>query len=92
MDDPIAIWGEEPKAELAVLTGQEQNATLLRLANRHAPHILLDNLEPFQPLVTGYSVIRQDGPSPSFERHIRLGLHGVAPNKSSNMPYGGIGT
>ncbi len=73
MDDPIAIWGEEPKAELAVLTGQEQNATLLRLANRHAPHILLDNLEPFQPLVTGYSVIRQDGPSPSFERHIRLG-------------------
>lgn len=38
----------------------------LALAARYAPRILLDRREPFYPLVVGYTVLRDDGYSPSF--------------------------
>ncbi len=43
------------------------------LAVRYAPFIRFDKLEPFFPLTSGYTVIRQSGPSPSFPRTIEVG-------------------
>ena len=48
------------------------------LAARYAPIIQFDAREPFLPLVTGYTVFREDGPSPSFPRQIQLGKAAVA--------------
>ncbi len=81
MDDALADWGQEPEAELDAFLDLEQDPTLFDMAARYAPHIRLDNFEPFQPLVTGYSFIQRDGPSPSFERHIRLGTAWGRANK-----------
>src|SRR5215207_7868150 len=45
------------------------------LALRHAPHILFDQQEPFLPSIVGYTIFRQDAPSPSFPREIKLPLN-----------------
>lgn len=42
------------------------------LALRHAPLIRFDAREPFFPAVVGYSICREDMPSPSFPRDIQL--------------------
>jgi putative hydrolase of the HAD superfamily len=42
------------------------------LAMRYAPIIRFDDREPFLPLAAGYTVFRQDGPSPSFPMAVRL--------------------
>jgi len=44
----------------------------LALAARHAPVLYFDANEPFLPLAAGYTLFRQDGPSPSMERRIEL--------------------
>lgn len=72
MDDALNSWGLEPQAELAALCQQHQDKSILDLVLRYAPHIHLDDVEPFEPLATGYSVIQSDGPSPSFNRSLRL--------------------
>ena len=43
------------------------------LALRHAPLIRFDAKEPFFPSAVGYSLFRENSPSPSFPREIRLG-------------------
>ena len=40
----------------------------LRLAMRHAPVLLMDELEPFFPVRIGITVLRENGLSPSFGR------------------------
>ena len=42
----------------------------LALARRYAPLIRFDAAEPFLPQAVGYSVFRQDSPSPSFPRSL----------------------
>lgn len=42
----------------------------LAVAARYAPTIRFDAAEPFLPVVTGYTVFRADGPSPSFPRQV----------------------
>lgn len=42
------------------------------LAARYAPIIRFDVHEPFLPLAAGYTIFRQDAPSPSFPRQIHL--------------------
>jgi len=38
------------------------------LAARYSPILRFDAREPFLPLAAGYTIFRQDGPSPSFQR------------------------
>lgn len=42
------------------------------LAARYAPIIHFDNREPFLPAAVGYTIFRENGPSPSFPRYIDL--------------------
>jgi hypothetical protein len=42
------------------------------LALRHAPRIRFDTREPFLPCVVGYTVFREEGPSPSFPREVKF--------------------
>ncbi|MGH2541332.1 MAG: glycerophosphodiester phosphodiesterase [Ardenticatenaceae bacterium] len=42
------------------------------LAARYAPVLLFDAVEPFLPSVVGYTVFRENGPSPSFPRQVGL--------------------
>lgn len=44
----------------------------LALAARYAPLIFFDRVEPFLPSVAGYTIFRQDAPSPSFPRQVTL--------------------
>jgi phosphoglycolate phosphatase-like HAD superfamily hydrolase len=44
------------------------------LVRRHAPIVYFDAAEPFLPRVVGYTVLRQPGPSPSFERYLTLDI------------------
>lgn len=44
----------------------------LDLAERYAPHLLLDQKEPFLPVAVGYTIFERDGYSPSFPRCIGL--------------------
>jgi len=44
----------------------------LDLAERYAPHLLLDREEPFLPVAVGYTMFESDGYSPSFPRYIGL--------------------
>jgi phosphoglycolate phosphatase-like HAD superfamily hydrolase len=57
----------------------------LELARRHAPIVYFDAAEPFLPQVVGYAVLRQPGPSPSFERYIALDV----PEAASSTEGGG---
>ena len=59
-------------ASLAALYGVDQDNSVRALVARHAPVIRLDVYEPFRPLAGGYTIFRQDGRSPSFDRNIRL--------------------
>ena len=43
-----------------------------RVAEEFAPLFLFDAAEPFFPRYVGYSVLRADGPSPSFRRDLRV--------------------
>jgi len=43
------------------------------LAALHAPLLRFDQREPFFPLIAGYTVFRQSGPSPSFPRTLEIG-------------------
>jgi hypothetical protein len=56
-------------AELYQTPRDEQN---LELAFRKAPVLYFDAREPFLPLAAGYTIFKQDGPSPSFNRTIEL--------------------
>ncbi len=49
------------------------------LAARHAPVLHFDAREPFLPGAVGFSLFRQDGPSPSFARALRLADAGRPP-------------
>lgn len=51
----------------------------LALAARHAPILYFDANEPFLPLAAGYTVFKQDGPSPSMERMVELRPEGKLP-------------
>lgn len=42
------------------------------LAAQHSPILYFDTREPFLPLAAGYTILTQDGPSPSFDRQIEL--------------------
>ena len=44
----------------------------LALAARYAPLMRFDRLEPFLPSFAGYTIFRQDAPSPSFPRRVTL--------------------
>ncbi len=60
------------QASLAALYGVDQDMFVRAMVARHAPIIRLDDNEPFRPLAAGYTIFRQDGRSPSFNRQIRL--------------------
>jgi glycerophosphoryl diester phosphodiesterase len=51
-----------------------QNETERALAATCAPVIRFDTAEPFPPLAAGYTVFRQSGPSPSFQRGYTVDL------------------
>ncbi len=42
----------------------------LTIARRHAPIIYFDAAEPFLPEQVGFAVLRQPGPSPTFDRYL----------------------
>ncbi len=44
----------------------------LNLARRHAPVVWFDEREPFPPQLVGYRVLREPGPSPSFDGYLSL--------------------
>jgi glycerophosphoryl diester phosphodiesterase len=48
------------------------NRADFELAVRHAPVLRFDVREPFLPSAVGFTVLRQDGPSPSFPRDLHL--------------------
>ncbi len=56
---------------LSKMLESAQSGIDLELASQFAPTLLLDKKEPFRPQVVGYTIFREDGPSPSFPRHIR---------------------
>lgn len=47
------------------------------LVRRHAPIVWFDGAEPFVPQAVGWAVLRQSGPSPSFERYLTLDIPDV---------------
>lgn len=52
-----------------------------RLARQYMPILMLDDNEPFRPVVVGYHVFTESGPSPSFPRTVQpevSGNHGNA--------------
>ena len=49
------------------------------LAERYAPHLLLDQKEPFLPVAVGYTIFERDGYSLSFSRCIGLAPVGRPP-------------
>ncbi len=57
----------------AILDQTIQNAEDHALALKYAPRIYFDQNEPFLPSVVGYTVFRENTPSPSFPRNIDLG-------------------
>jgi hypothetical protein len=58
-------------ASLNKILRSTQSGNDLEMAAQFAPTLLLDNNEPFRPQVVGCTIFREDGPSPSFPRHIR---------------------
>lgn len=50
----------------------------LELAARYAPILMLDDREPFLPDAVGYRLFRENAPSPSFPREIRLEAPGAS--------------
>ncbi|MFV2042006.1 MAG: hypothetical protein ACC700_02090 [Anaerolineales bacterium] len=62
-DDPLLT--SPPVAEVASPEHE--------LAVHYAPFLKFDQSEPFLPLIAGYTVIRQSGPSPSFPRTLEVG-------------------
>ncbi|NOZ50350.1 MAG: hypothetical protein GXP37_09940 [Chloroflexi bacterium] len=59
-------------ASLAALLDTPHSGPEHELAARYTPIIRFDSREPFFPQAVGYTIFRQDGPSPSFPRHIEL--------------------
>ena len=59
-------------------TQKADNETDKALAARYAPIINFDAEEPFLPSAVGYTIFREDAPSPSFPRDIKLGKHQAA--------------
>ena len=59
---------------LTQLWSVPQDDGLRDLAFRYAPAIRFDLMEPFLPLAIGYTVFRQDGPSPSYTKGRTLHL------------------
>ena len=59
-------------ADLEALLRASQPHDDHALAARYAPIIRFDENEPFLPLAAGYTVFRQDSPSRSFPREIKL--------------------
>lgn len=61
-----------PEAHFTTLNTTPLSEDDLALALRHAPHIRFDAREPFLPSVVGYTIFRENAPSPSFPRQIEL--------------------
>ena len=53
---------------LSALWNSPQDDEARALAARYSPILRFDTREPFLPLAAGYTIFRQDGPSPSFQR------------------------
>jgi len=53
---------------LSALWNSPQDDEARALAARYSPILRFDVREPFLPLAAGYTIFRQDGPSPSFQR------------------------
>jgi len=53
---------------LSALWNSPQDNEARALAARYSPILRFDAREPFLPLAAGYTIFRQDGPSPSFQR------------------------
>lgn len=64
---------------VAALLAVPQNETHRALAAHYAPILCFDAREPFLPLAVGYTIFREDSPSPSFGRHIELAPAGKPP-------------
>lgn len=66
-------------ASLAALLATPQSPNERELAARYTPIIRFDTREPFLPQAVGYTIFREDGPSPSFPRRIELCPDGKPP-------------
>ena len=66
----MSIMNDNASVESLLQTPQD--AAERTLAARYAPIILFDRREPFLPLAVGYTLFRQNGPSPSFPREVML--------------------
>jgi glycerophosphoryl diester phosphodiesterase len=55
-------------SQLAALLGTSQDDAARALAARYAPMIRFDAREPFFALAVGYTIFRESGASPSFQR------------------------
>jgi hypothetical protein len=60
--------------DLSPLLRASQDVEGQALAARYAPVLRFDAHEPFLPLVAGYTIFRQSGPSPSFRQGHRVEL------------------
>jgi len=58
---------------VALLTTPQDDAAR-SLAARYAPILRFDAHEPFLPLAAGYTIFRESGPSPSFQRGHKIEL------------------
>ncbi len=61
-------------ALLQTLLSTPQDESARRLAAIYAPILCFDVREPFLPIAAGYTVFRESGPSPSFQRGHRIEL------------------
>ena len=71
-----ALTALKPPLQSAQTSGEHQ------LALEYAPILMMDRHEPFRPVAVGYTVFTENGPSPSFPRHVQLEAergHGTAP-------------
>lgn len=68
----MAVTLLTPEAHFAALERGIPHPADDALARRHAPRIRFDAREPFLPQVVGYTIFRENGPSPSFPREIVL--------------------
>ncbi|MBN1815385.1 MAG: hypothetical protein JXA14_26370 [Anaerolineae bacterium] len=59
---------------LRALLSVSQDVDALALAAQYAPILRFDTREPFLPLAAGYTIFRQSGSSPSFQRGRQIEL------------------
>jgi len=68
---------DEPGVANLIATSSPRSEADHKLAARYTPILQFDAREPFLPLLVGYTIFRESGPSPSFPRQMELAEAGT---------------